>query len=373
MTQAEAMLFNLLHPTERTMRRVRLVAFVLPLLMPFALWHASELGRRTGDWDAFAFMPVAMVFFVITALDYVIGRDTINVPPRTPQFRHWYRALPLLVVPLHLGSLVWAAYMFTTLPFSWIGQLGWVLSMGTISGVLAINVAHELIHKSSRLEQIGGGLLLASVGYGSFKVEHVYGHHAWVATDKDASSAKRGETIYGFVPRAIVSNIANAFALQHAHAARLGMAFWSWRNEMLWWSGITVALAIGAYVWLGPMGLLFFAAQGVIAIVQLEMVNYIEHYGLRRAFDEKGRPERVTPMHSWNSSYFLTNAYLFQLQRHADHHANAARPYQDLQHHEGAPQLPGGYGAMMLLSTIPPLWRAVIHPRLDAVQGHEAR
>jgi alkane 1-monooxygenase len=363
------MLLSLLQPSQRTMRVARVGALALPLLMPFGMWNAARLGAATGYSDLFAFFPVAMVFLIITTLDYVIGRDTVNMPLQDPHFRRWYRALPLLVVPLHLGTLVWATAMFTTLPFSWVGQLGWVLSMGTISGVLAINVAHELIHKPSRLEQIGGGLLLSSAGYGSFKIEHVYGHHAWVATDKDPSSAKRGETVYGFVPRAIVRNIANAFVLQAARSERLGIPFWSWRNEMFWWTGITIALAIAAYAWLGAMGLLFFVAQGLIAIVQLELVNYIEHYGLRREFDEKGRPERVTPQHSWNSSYFLTNAYLFQLQRHSDHHANAARPYQDLQHHDGAPQLPGGYGAMMLLSFVPPLWRAVIHPRLDRLKA----
>jgi alkane 1-monooxygenase len=359
------MLLTAIQPRPTTMRIVRIATMALPLLMPFSLWNAHWLGLRFNALDAFAFMPLLMIFGVLTFIDYVVGRDTTNMPLKDPRFRAWFRALPLLCVPVHLATVAWAMHVFTNAPFSTVGAIGWVLSMGTVSGVLAINVAHELIHKPSRVEQFGGGLLLASVAYGSFKVEHVYGHHAWVATDKDPSSAKRGETVYGFVPRAIVRNTINAFTLQASRMERNGEAFWSWRNEMLWWTGITVALALGAFFAFGVLGLVFFLGQAIVAITNLEIINYIEHYGLRRAHDDKGRPERVTPMHSWNSSYFLTNAYLFQLQRHSDHHANAARPYQDLQHHDGAPQLPGGYGAMMMLTLVPPLWRAVMHPRLD--------
>jgi alkane 1-monooxygenase len=214
------------------------------------------------------------------------------------------------------------------------------------------------------VEQAGGGLLLASVGYATFKIEHVLGHHAWVATDRDPSSARLGESVYAFVPRAIVLNVANAFRLQAARLRRKGIAFWSWRNELIAWSAITAAMGLAAIAIGGVAGLAFFAGQALVAVVHLEMVNYIEHYGLRRGTDAAGRTERVTPMHSWNSSYFLSNAWLFQLQRHSDHHANAGRPYYELEHHESAPQLPGGYGAMMLVALVPPLWRALIHPRL---------
>ncbi|MBL8510838.1 MAG: alkane 1-monooxygenase, partial [Betaproteobacteria bacterium] len=307
-----------------------------------------------------------IIFGVTTVLDYLIGRDTVNVAPGKMPVPGWFRLLPLLCVPLQFAVLGWATYFFVTTPLGLAGQLGWVASVGAVSGMLAINVGHELIHKRSRLEQWAGGLLLSSVGYGTFKIEHVLGHHAWVATDHDPSSAKRGESVYGFVPRAIARNIANGFHLQAARLQRTGVAFWSWRNELLWWSGVTIGLGAASAVVFGVMGLLFFGAQGLVAIVHLEIVNYIEHYGLRRNFDTAGRPERVTPMHSWNSSYFLSNAYLFQLQRHSDHHAHAARPYQDLQHHTAAPQLPGGYGAMLLLALVPPLWMRVMDPRIPA-------
>lgn len=87
---------------------------------------------------------------------------------------------------------------------------------------------------------------------------------------------------------------------------------------------------------------------------------------------ENGRYERTGPEHSWNSNYFLTNVFLFHLQRHSDHHAYAKRRYQVLRHHEVAPQLPAGYAAMVVVALVPPLWKRVMDPRVRAYyQGEE--
>jgi alkane 1-monooxygenase len=155
-----------------------------------------------------------------------------------------------------------------------------------------------------------------------------------------------------------------AVHLQSQILTRKGISFWLWRNELLWWSSLTIALIALFGAVFGAMGSMFFLAQAIVAIINLEMINYIEHYRLRREFDANQRPTKVTPMHSWNSAYFLTNAYLFQLQRHSDHHAYAARRYQDLRHFDASPQLPGGHGAMIVLSLVPPLWKRIIDPRI---------
>src|SRR5699024_9754401 len=94
--------------------------------------------------------------------------------------------------------------------------------------------------------------------------------------------------------------------------------------------------------------------------------NYIEHYGLHRRVLENGRYERVTPAHSWNSNYFLTNIALFQLQRHSDHHAYAKRRYQVLRHYDESPPLPAGYAGMYVVALIPPLWKKIVNPRVEA-------
>ena len=129
---------------------------------------------------------------------------------------------------------------------------------------------------------------------------------------------------------------------------------------------VWLALALAFTIWLGPIGLVFFLLQGVFAAGSLEIINYIEHYGLERQRLADGRYERTTHRHSWNSDYALSNLMLFQLQRHSDHHAFPKRRYAILRHHPDAPQLPGGYSAMFVLAMFPPLWRRVIDPRVHA-------
>jgi alkane 1-monooxygenase len=95
-------------------------------------------------------------------------------------------------------------------------------------------------------------------------------------------------------------------------------------------------------------------------------VNYIEHYGMQRRLLPNGKYERVNPLHSWNASFLLTNFFLFQLQRHSDHHAYATREYQILRHFDESPQLPAGYPTMVLIALIPPLWFRIMNPLLEA-------
>ena len=138
---------------------------------------------------------------------------------------------------------------------------------------------------------------------------------------------------------------------------------------------VLAAVYVGVAALLGPVGLGLFVVQGVIAWTLLEGINYIEHYGLRRARLASGRYERVRPEHSWNSAHRVSNYYLFNLARHSDHHYLASREYDRLRHHEAAPQLPTGYAGMVMLALVPPLWFRVMNPRVEAWnarQGHDA-
>lgn len=122
-----------------------------------------------------------------------------------------------------------------------------------------------------------------------------------------------------------------------------------------------------AEVWLFKV-LYFWLLQSVLAFSLLEMVNYIEHYGLQRRLLPSGHYERVTHLHSWNASHLVSNFFLFQLQRHSDHHESALRPYQVLRHFDESPQLPTGYTGMILLSLLPPAWFRIMDKRLDEWQ-----
>jgi alkane 1-monooxygenase len=107
----------------------------------------------------------------------------------------------------------------------------------------------------------------------------------------------------------------------------------------------------------------------LIGFSRLEVVIYLEHYGLLRQKREDGRYERCAPEHSWNSDNVASNVFLYHLQRHSDHHANPTRRYQALRHFEGLPELPSGYATMILLAYFTPIWRRVMDPRVLAHYG----
>ena len=348
-----------------------LLVFVVPAQMPLAAWLASS----TGWPNASAWFPLFFLFVMLPTVDWLLGHDPRNVAPeqeRQVALQPWFRAVTLFALPVQCAVLVWSAAWFMQAPLDLVGQAGWLLSQGLVGGILAINTAHELIHKDGRLEPLVGGLLLSTVGYHGFKIEHVRGHHVHVATAADASSARFGQSLWQFLPRAIWLNTRNAWALEATRLRGIGRAPFSLHNEMLRWTAVWLLIAVAFGAAWGLKGLAFFLLQGLFAAGALEIINYVEHYGLERRQLPDGRFERTTHLHSWNSDFALSNLMLFQLQRHSDHHAFPKRRYSILRHHPDSPQLPGGYSAMFVLAMFPPLWRRVIDPRVLDFRGRLA-
>lgn len=362
------MVSNLDPTTMLKMKKWGYLAFWLTMLPLLPL--SAFVGNANGTQNYWAWFLYFVVFGIIPILDYIIGKDPSNpdehtdVPTMTEE--KTYRWFALLMVPIWFGVLFWSAHVFTTNDYNWFGMLGWIVSIGTVGGIIAINLGHELIHKDPRIENWAGGLLLASVTYAGFKVEHVRGHHVNVSTPEDASSSQYNQNLYAFLLHAFPHNFVNAWSLEKQYLERKGKKVLSVDNELIWWYAISAGLAVTFGLIWGWQGVLFFLGQSFFAALALEIINYIEHYGLHRRVLENGKYERVTPAHSWNSNYLLTNIALFQLQRHSDHHAYAKRRYQVLRHYEESPQLPGGYASMYVLALFPPLWRKVMNPRVEA-------
>ena len=355
------------------LKKVGYWIWLIPVLGIPLSYHWS-LGSAHAD--AWAWLVITVVFGVIPLLDFVVGRDPANPDERDEvpalEAQGYYRLLSLATVPLLLAMLVWSAWIFVSYAgWSWVGQLGWVLSGGTVMGAIGITVSHELIHKDAVLEQNAGGLLLAAVCYAGFKVEHVRGHHVHVSTPEDASSSRFGQSLYAFLPHAYKHNFLNAWRLEAERLQRRGLPALHWRNELIWWYAISALLLLGFSLAFGWLGALFFLGQALMAFTLLEIVNYVEHYGLHRRKLDNGRYERTTPHHSWNSNFLLTNLFLFHLQRHSDHHAYAKRRYQVLRHFDDSPQLPNGYAGMIVLALFPPLWRAIMDPKVRAYYAGE--
>lgn len=383
MSQAEAMNSPSL---AFTLKKYAYAFFLVSAAIPFVcLWLAhldvvsssglsenslseNSLSNNTLSNNLAPYFALVFFFVVIPILDWALGKDSMNVPQELDakvSNEAFYRWLTLMSVPVMFAVLLLGLNQVTNANLNVVGQIGWILNIGIVSGVLAINIAHELIHKTNKLERLCGGLLLSLVCYGGFKVEHVRGHHVNVSTPEDPSSADYNQSLYHFLPRAIWHNITNAWKLESVRLKRKGLSVWSLDNELFTWYGLSLLWAVLSYAFFGWLGLGFFIGQSIVAFVLLEIINYVEHYGLRRKKKENGKYEYVTHHHSWNSNYLLTNIMLIHLQRHSDHHAFPKRRYQALRHHEDSPQLPAGYATMTLLALVPPLWKKIMNPIID--------
>jgi alkane 1-monooxygenase len=354
---------------------VRRYGYFICLLTPTLPWQGLLLGQRAGMPDASAWLTLLVVFGLIPLVDRIVGQDRSNLDEaqaRQLALDPWLRSLPLLALPMQIASLAGGAYVFVNAGFGPGGQIGWILSIGAISGITGIVSAHELIHRTTRAERLCGGLLLASVCYGSFKVEHVRGHHADIGTGADATTARAGESFYRYFIRLLPRNFCKAWRLEAQRLAQHGLRAMSFRNELIGWSLVSIGIATSFLAWLGWRGLAFFLLQSLVAIALLELIDYIEHYGLSRKRRADGSYQPVGAEHSWNSSFLLSNLFLLQLQRHPDHHLFPRRPYPLLRHIEDSPQLPAGYATMVMIALLPPLWRRIMDARLRAYRERSA-
>lgn len=335
------------------------------VLVPCLPLAGQQLAAVSGEALFWFFTPI-FVFVLIPLLDLAVGEYARNpsaeAEPRLLRDRHYRRAV-YLFIPAQYFATAWIVAEICSGTLGVAAMIGATVSIGIVNGI-GINTAHELCHGRPGLDHWLSKLALLPVAYGHFYVEHPRGHHSRVATPDDPASARLGESFYRFWPRTVFGGLASGWALERERLRRAGSPTLTWRNNILQTTVGTAALFAGLSLWLGPLALLVLPAQAVVGFSLLELVNYIEHYGLLRARLASGKREKCRPEHSWNSNALVTNLLLYNLQRHSDHHANAARPYQVLRNLEGAPQLPTGYAGMVLVSLFPPLFRRLMDHRV---------
>jgi alkane 1-monooxygenase len=356
--------------TPATWRDGKRYAWLLGLLVPTLPFLAWGLVHLTG-LGAFWFFGPVLLFGIFPALDLIVGMDAANPPDSVIKWLEqdrYYRWCTYVFLPIQYAGLVFACWLWSSGDLGIVDSLGLALTVGVVSGV-AINTAHELGHKRASLERWLSKVALAQSGYGHFFIEHNRGHHVRVATPEDPASSRLGESFYEFLPRTVAGSLRSSWELETERLSRDGRSPWTVRNDILnAWAMTAVGLA-ALVVAFGTVVVPYLLLQAVIGFALLEVVNYLEHYGLLRQKREDGRYERTRPEHSWNSNNVASNVLLYHLQRHSDHHANPMRRFQALRHFDEAPQLPTGYAGMIVLATIPPLWRRVMDHRLLAHYG----
>ncbi len=362
--------YTLEHPEQGTISYTdkKRYLWLSSMIMPIFPLMGIALFFQTGSQWALG-LPLFVTYVLIPLLDWILGSDTNNPPEEiVPQLEEdtYYRWLTYLTVPLHFIVLIGIAWFIGTNDLTIWSVLALALTAGSYSG-LGINTAHEMGHKKTDLERFLAKIVLAVPAYGHFCIEHNRGHHTAVATAEDPASSRMGESIYKFVLREIPGAFTRGWEQEKVRMERQGKSAWNWQNDILQSFAISAVLQIGLIVAFGWIMIPFLAIHNVYAWFQLTSANYIEHYGLLREKDEKGRYERCLPHHSWNANYIFSNIVLFHLERHSDHHANPTRRYQSLRNFENLPELPNGYYGMYMAAYIPWLWYKVMDKRLLAL------
>jgi alkane 1-monooxygenase len=315
---------------------------------------------------ALAWVGPALVHGVIPALDRLIGEDTTNPPDsavKDLENDKYYGRVVKAFIPAQYAVTLLGAWLASRKSTPALDYVGLTLSVGAMNGI-AINTAHELGHKHDKTERLLAMAALAPTGYTHFAVEHNFGHHKRVATPEDPASSRMGESFWKFLPRTVIGGFKSAVKIETERLERKGKGFWTLENELLQgWAmsaaffGVTTAIC-------GRRAVPFLVAQGAYGASLLEVINYVEHYGLKREKLANGKYVRTSPEHSWNSNNLVTNLFLYQLQRHSDHHAHPSRSFQALRHFDNAPQLPAGYASMLLPAYIPSLWYKLMDERV---------
>ena len=340
----------------------------LPFWLSLGLIPLAYLGARFGG--AMTLLLPLYGWCLVTLLDAILGRNEDQPDINTPESElFWYRAITLIWFPIQaviLYSMI--AYVPQAEHLNLLEKITLFFGLGVISGTIGIVYAHELLHQKSPIERWLGDLLLATVLYSHFRTEHLLVHHLHVGTPRDAVSARYNEGFHRFFARVLGECPRSAWAAERLMLARAKRPVWHrsnpfWRFAALQAAALALAFSLGGWAGLG----LFFV-QAFSAIWQLELTNYVEHYGLTREYKGDGRYEHVLPRHSWNADHTASNWLLINLQRHSDHHYKPDRRFPLLQTYaaEEAPQLPLGYPVMTAMAMSPPLWRRRMNPRVRA-------
>ena len=316
------------------------------------------------------FLLPLFTWVLFDVLDLVVGTYTENADPDMPEADLvWYRFVTIIWFPLQFVMTFGAIWYVTRAghlaPWE---KIAIFFGQGIVAGAVGIVYAHELLHQKNRLERWLGDLLLAMVLYSHFRSEHLRVHHIHVGTTRDPVTARFGEGFHRYFWRVLRECPPSAWRAERAMLSRKGKTMLSPENPFWLYAALQGGMLALAFALGGWEGLALFLWQAFIAVWQLELVNYIEHYGLTRRHLGEGRYERVQPHHSWNAAQRASNWFLINLQRHSDHHTKPDRRFPLLQNHgpDSAPQLPFGYSLSAGIALFPPLWRWMMNPRVRA-------
>ena len=333
--------------------------YLAVIIIPVAT-YASINTSGWWTWGHIAYMLVILPLAEIALGRFESNFDEEEISQANKDL--WYDFILYLQVPVQYGFLYYFLDHIATTENTMVSLLGKMTGMGLMSGVIAINAAHELGHRDQVHEKFMSKLLLLSTLYLHFYIEHNRGHHKNVGTREDPATARYGENIYSFWIRSLVYSYLSAWKIENQRLKVSGLKPWSMQNQMLQFQLIQAAFILLVYYAFGMIGVWGLLGSSLFGIILLETVNYIQHYGMLRALKQNGQYEKVNVNHSWNSAFPIGRILLFELARHSEHHFISTTKYQVLKHSDTSPQMPTGYTGMITMALIPPIWFRVMNP-----------
>ena len=318
-----------------------LISIIAPVLSLMAIVSES--------W-VFWLAPLIYIFIIIPLMDELIPISINSQKHKGSDFSIF------LVTSFYLATWCFGIYFLRNT--QGVELVAKAFALGLTGGTIGINSAHELGHRPQKIIQRYAKLLLSTVFYAHFFTEHNKGHHRHVSTPHDPASAKFNQSLYAFLPQTIIGSFKSALKID--------------QKEVLTYLALEFAILIACF-FIAPSSALTFLISSLTAILLLEIVNYIEHYGLKRKMNDRGRFEKVNALHSWDSGHFYSNLHLFNLSLHSHHHAMASKKFYELELQEDSLKLPSGYPSMMLLSLIPPFWFKIMNPKVMKTRDMETR
>lgn len=258
-----------------------------------------------------------------------------------------------------IGLVLWEIYFYfqhiqhLSIPH----QILFTLCCGILSGCFIVTLAHDLLHGKTKFDCYLSSFLLIVANIPHLAADHVFGHHRNIGLSHDASTAKMNQNFYIYFWNVII------YRIKHSLIYQFGLPKYARKKIFIVSMKMTIAWLFSIIgIWLifkfDTMVVLFFLAQGFIAYILYELINYIQHYGLKRTDESKPIDQQL----SWNCYYKYTNYFLFMLPLHSLHQlplANRKIKETDL---SNAPTMSYLYFVMILLTLIPQLFFSIMNP-----------
>lgn len=351
--------------------------------LKYFLFHAVGMFAAAsllagGATITIGFVAVVALFLLFDGF----GGDDVSTPvfrhPGILTFQLWL-ALPLLAFIVFVS--LWSVCTVDVFGFgAWMSKVtghdlvamrdatAWphhvvgILQTGLMIGMIGTITAHELTHRTwDPVSMMIGRWLLAFSFDTIFSVEHVYGHHRYVSTLEDPATAPRGRNVYFHILASTIKGNISAWKIEKRRLDREGRHVLSLHNAVIRGHLMSLLLVVAAWFIGGWAAALYFTLCGLAGKALLEIVNYMEHYGMVR---DPATP--VQSRHSWNTNRRFSSWAMFNLTRHSHHHAQGEVPYQDLKPFPDAPMMVSGYLTTIVVAMIPPLWHYLMTPKVKS-------